>query len=251
MAAGGTAAALAGACLDGCDAAAFLDERAGVEEQLVRIGDVLNIEELHERVALLVEVLVHILQHVLNAYLLAVADAPDTVELETFDDGALQNEDGRGAGAADEVHALGGEARDGLGEDAVVPACEQTDAVGAYEGAAVVLAGVQDALLQLCTLGGLLAEACGDDNEGADVLLACEEFYVVGTKTCGDNEDGQVRGRQLADIVEGFEALHLILFGVDDAQGSLEVAFEEVADDGAAGFLGVVGAADDSDALGG
>ena len=40
-----------------------------------------------------------------------------------------------------------------------MPAREQADAVGAYQRTAVLLAGVEDALLQLGTLGRLLAES--------------------------------------------------------------------------------------------
>ena len=53
-----------------------------MEEQLVRIGDILYVEQLDGRVALGVEVFIHILQHILYAYLLSVADRPYGVELQ-------------------------------------------------------------------------------------------------------------------------------------------------------------------------
>ena len=74
-----------------------------MEQELVGVGDVLDIKELDAGVVLGIEVLVHILEHVLDADLLAVADTPDRVELQTLLDGRLQDEDGRGARTADKV----------------------------------------------------------------------------------------------------------------------------------------------------
>lgn len=68
-----------------------------MEQELVGVGDVLDIEELDAGVVLGIKVLVHILEHVLDADLLAVADTPYGVELQTLLDGRLQDEDGRGA----------------------------------------------------------------------------------------------------------------------------------------------------------
>ena len=56
--------------------------------------------------------------------------------------------------------------RDGLAEDAVVPGVEQADAVGADEGGAVAVDGVQDALFQQCPLVGFLPESGRQDDEG-------------------------------------------------------------------------------------
>ena len=103
--------------------------------------------------------LVHIFQHGLDANLLAVAHAPHRVEGQALGDGAFEDEHGRGTAAADEVDALGVELGNGLSEHRVVGACEQADAVGAYEGAAVLLAAVQNLLLQQSALVGLFAEA--------------------------------------------------------------------------------------------
>ena len=84
------AATLRRTSLDGCDATAFLDEAAGMEEQFVWIGDILDIQEFDLGIGLRIEVLVHILQHILNANLFAIADAPHTVELQAFDNGTLR-----------------------------------------------------------------------------------------------------------------------------------------------------------------
>ena len=179
-----------------------------------------------------------------------VSYGPHGVEWQSFGDGTLEHIDGRGAGSADEVHALGGEAWDGFGEDAVVPAREQSDAVGTDECAAVLLAGLEDALLEGCSLGGLLAEAGRDNNERAHALLAREEVDVVGTVAGCHDEDGEVGGRQLAHIVEGSHALHLVFLGIHDAQRAAEVAAQDVAHNGASGLVDIVRAADDDDALG-
>ena len=89
MGRGGTRTAGRTAGLDGGDAAALADEVAGVEQELVGVGDVLDIKELDAGVVLGIEVLVHILEHVLDADLLAVADTPYGVELQTLLDGRL------------------------------------------------------------------------------------------------------------------------------------------------------------------
>ncbi len=43
-----TTAALTAASFDSCDAASLADQTAGMEEQFVRIGDILNVEQLDE-----------------------------------------------------------------------------------------------------------------------------------------------------------------------------------------------------------
>ena len=57
--------------------------------------------------------LVHIHEYILDANLLAVANAPDRIELETLDDGTLEDEDRRGTRTTDEVDALRIELGDG------------------------------------------------------------------------------------------------------------------------------------------
>ena len=42
-----TAATLAAACFDGGNATAFANKAGGMEQQLVRVGDVLDIEQFH------------------------------------------------------------------------------------------------------------------------------------------------------------------------------------------------------------
>ena len=217
-------------------------------EQLVGVGDILDIEQFYFGVGLWVEVLIHILQHVLDAYLLAIADRPDTVELQALDDGTLEDEHGRGARAADEVGTLGRELGYGQCEHAVVAAVEHTDAVGADECGAVLAAGVQYSLLQLCALCRLLAEASRDDDEGPCLLLACQQLYIVRTEPGRHHEDGQVGGWQVSDVVTGGDTLHLVFLGVDHSQLALVAAADEVAHDGAARLVHVVGAAYDDDA---
>ena len=68
-----------------------------MEQQFVGVRYVLYVQQLHLRVGLGVEVLVHKLQHVLNAYLLAVADAPHRVELQALGHGRLKDEHRRGS----------------------------------------------------------------------------------------------------------------------------------------------------------
>ena len=66
--------------LDGSDTASFPDERRGMIQQFVRVGNVFDIQQLHQRVFLLIEMLVHILQYGLNTNLFAVAYRPHRIE---------------------------------------------------------------------------------------------------------------------------------------------------------------------------
>ena len=131
-----------------------------MEQQFVGVGDVLDIEQFHLRVVLGIEMLVHILQHVFDADLLAVADTPHAVELQSLDDGTLQDEHGCGTRAADEIGALWTQVRNRQREDAVVVAVQQTDAVRTYQGCPVAFAGVEDTLFEGGALLRLLTEAC-------------------------------------------------------------------------------------------
>ena len=248
---GGTAAALAAAGLDGGDAASLANERSGMEEQLVGIGDVLYIKQFHMRVALGVEMLVHVLQHVFYAYLLAVADAPHGVELQALDYGRLKNEHGGGTAARDEVDTLGVEVGYRLGEHTVVVGIEQTDTVGTYQGGAITLARLQDTVLKLGTLGRLLAESGRNDDEGAHLLLGGEILYRVGAETCRNDQNGQVGGRQLLGVVKHLDALHLVFFGIHHAEHAFVAAADEIAHHGSAGFVHIVGTSDYHNALGG
>ena len=130
-----------------------------------------------------------------------------------------------------------------------MPACEQADAVGTYQRTAVLLAGVEDALLQLGTLGCLLAEACRNNNERTNILLLCQQLHIVGTEAGRHHEDGQVGGRQLTGIVEGLDALHLVFLGIHHTQHAAIAAAHQVAYHGAAWFMHIVGAAYHDDAL--
>ena len=217
MAAGGSATCIRRASLDGGDATALLYKRCGVVEQFVGVGNVFDVEQLYERVAFGIEVLVHVFQNRLDANLLTVADAPHAVEGQALRDGTLENEHGRGTRAADEVHALGVERGNGLGEHGVVIAVEHADAVWTNQRAVVALAGVENLLFQHGSLVGLLAEASRDDDEGPYFFFLCQIFNVLRTELCRNDENGKVGGRQFLRIVEHLDALHLVLLWVDDA----------------------------------
>ena len=84
------------------------------------------------------------------------------------------------------------ELRDGLAEDAVVPRVHVADAVGADERGTVAVDGLQDTVLEQRPLVRLLAEAGGEDDEGAHVLLGRQRLHRVGAQRGGDGQDGQV-----------------------------------------------------------
>ena len=193
---------------------------------------------------------VHVLQHVLDANLLAVADGPDAVELQSLDDSTLQNEDRCGTRARHEVHALRTQFGNGLCEHAVVLAVQQTDAVRPDEGGTILLADVQDALLHERSGMSLLAEACGDDDKCLGALVACQELYGVWAQLGRNHQYGQFCRWQLTGIVEDLDALNLVFLRVDDTQCSLIAALYDIAHDGSPGLVYVVGAAYDNNRLG-
>ena len=218
-------------------------------QQFIGVGNILDIQQLHQRVALSIEMLVHILQHGLDAVLLAIADRPHAVKLKSLAHGTLEDENGRSARAADEVGPLGIQMGNRLGEDRMVPAVEQADAVGTNQGTAILLAGVEDALLEEGALVGLLAEAGRYNNERANVFLLGQILYLVRTELGSHHQDGQVRGRQFLGIVEGLNALHLVLFGIHNTQGAIITTTQQITHHGTAWFMYIIRAANDDNAL--
>ena len=218
-------------------------------QQAVGFRNVLDIEQLDLGVVLGVKVLVHVFEHVLDADLLAVANRPDGVELQTLAHGRVDDEHGSGSRAADEVGALGIQGGDGLREHAVVVIGEQTDTVRADEGCAIFLAGVQDVLLEQGSFVGFLAEAGTDDNERTNTFVLGQVVNIVGAVLGCNDQDGQVGIGQVLHIVVGLDALHHILLGIEDMKFAFETALLEVAHDSATGLLLVVAAANDDNAL--
>ena len=123
--------------------------------------------------------LVHILQHILDANLFPVTDGPNAVELESLDDGTLQNEDSSGAGAADKIDPLRMQLGNRLREDAMMVAIEQSDAVRTYQCSPILLARVENALFHLSPCLGLFAKACRDDDKGTCLFVTCQQFHRV------------------------------------------------------------------------
>ena len=126
---------------------------------------------------------------------------------------------------------------------------QQADAVGADECGTVLLACVQDVLLQDGTLVGLLAEAGADDNERAHALVLSQVVHIVGAILRCHNQDSEVCIGQVLHVVMGLDALHYVLLGVENVKVTLETALLEVAHDSATGLLLVVAAANDDNTL--
>ncbi len=106
VAAGGAAAGAGAARLDGGYAASLADERRRVFEQLLRLVDALDVEQLDARAGGRVERLVHVLQHLLNANLGAVAHGIYAIESQSFGYAHIEDEQRRGARPRYEVDAL-------------------------------------------------------------------------------------------------------------------------------------------------
>ena len=130
-----------------------------MKQQFVGVGYILDIEQFYLRIGLGIKSLVHILQHVLDTNLLTITYAPNAVELQTLDDSTLENEHCCGTRTRDEIHALRVKIRYGQRKDAMVIAGEQSDAVGAYECCAKLLARIKYALFELSTSLSLLAKS--------------------------------------------------------------------------------------------
>ena len=127
-------------------------------------------------------------------------------------------------------------------------AVQESDAVRADQGGTVLLAGVEDALLESGSGLGLLAKACRDDDEGAHTLLAAEVIDIVGAELCGHHEDGQLGLGDVLHVVEGLDALHLVFLGIHYIQGACEAAVLDITHNGTTGLVHVVGATDNDDA---
>ena len=194
--------------------------------------------------------LIHILQHVLDANLLAVADAPDTVELKSLADGTLEDEYRRGTRATDEIDTLRVQMGDGQREDTVMMAVEQSDAVRPYQGSAILLAGVEDALFEQGALLRLLTESGRDDDKGAHPLLGTEVIDIVRAEPGGHHQYGQISLGNLLHVVESLDALYIVLLGIHDMQGTAEASTDNIANDRSAWLVHIVRAADDHNAPG-
>ena len=192
--------------------------------------------------------IVHILQHVFDTNLLAVADAPDTVELEPLDDGTLEDEDSRSSRAADEIDALRIQMRYRQGEHTVVVTVQQADAVRSDEGCTIGLASVEDTLFECSACLGLLAKSGRDDDKSPDALLGTEIIDIVGTELSGNHQHSQFCLGDIFHIVESLDALYFVFLGVDDMEFATETTVLDITHDRATRLMYVIGAADDDDA---
>ena len=160
--------------------ACFTEQSFYVIEQFVGIGDVFNIKQLHGRVGFWIEVLVHILQHILDANLFPVTDGPNAVELESLDDGTLQNEDSSGTGAADKIDTLRMQLGNRLREDAMMVAIEQSDAVRTYQVQPPYCSHVSR---MRCSISAPALVSSPkprrDDDKGTCLFVTCQQFHRV------------------------------------------------------------------------
>ena len=103
--------------------------------------------------------LVHVLKYVFNANLLAIAYRPHAVELQTLDDGTLENEYRCSTRATDEVDTKRIQVWYRQCENTMMVAIQESDTVGTDQGCPVFLAGVENALLEFSTGLCLFAKA--------------------------------------------------------------------------------------------
>ena len=211
---GGAAASGGTTRLDGCNLASFVDERARVLQQLLRVTDFLHIKHDDAGRFLWIEGGVEVFKDVLDTHLGGVTDGPNTVESKTIGDTVLLDEDGGGTRAGHEIHAVRVEGRDGGVESTAVVGVEEAGAVGPDEAAAHAVDGVGDVLLVLCALLALFAKTSGHDVETAGVLLLRQDINGGGTVLGGDGQNGAIHFRQIFHLGVAMDALNLRLFRI-------------------------------------
>ena len=195
-----------------------------MEQQHVGIRNVLDVKQFDFRVGFGIKILVHIHENVLDANLLAIADRPDAIELQTLDDSTFEDENCRSTRSTNEIDTVGIQLGNGLGEDGVMITIQQADAVGADESGTILLTNIEDFLFENGTLMRFFAEPRRYNNERARMLLLGHQLYVVGTVLRRHHEDSQIRRGQFTGIMEHFNALHLVLLGIHDTQRALIAA---------------------------
>ena len=131
----------------------------------------------------------------------------------------------------------------------MVIAGEQSDAVGAYECSPELLARIQYALFEQGTSLSLLAESGRDDDKGTHTLLGTQIVYIVGTELGRNNQHGKIGLGYVLHVVIGFDSLHFVLLGVNDVQRTIETTTDNITHDRPTGFMHVVRAANNDDAL--
>ena len=104
----------------------------------------------------------------------------------------------------------------------------------------MAFAGVEYVLFELCSLLCLLAEACRYYYEGLYAFVFSQAVYCFGAHVRWYYENSQVGGRQFAYVVKCLYALHFVFIRVDNAQNALVASVDNVAHDGASGFVNVV-----------
>ena len=132
----------------------------------------------------------------------------------------------------------------------MMPAIEQSDAVRTDERTAVLLANVENLLFEFGSLVGFLAKTGRYNNERANIFLFREIFDILRTEFRRHDENGQIGRRKFLRVVKNLDALNLFFLRIDDVQFAVVAATQEVSHDGTAGFLNIVGTADDDDAFG-
>ena len=131
----------------------------------------------------------------------------------------------------------------------MVPACQQTDAVRTNQCCTILFTSIENLLFQHGTLVGFLTETCREDDESTCLFLLGQQFHILRTELRSYHEDSQFGGWQFAGVMESLDALHLVLLGIDDAQGSLITTLQKVTHDGATGFMYIIRTTDNDNRL--
>ena len=123
-----------------------------------------------------------------------------------------------------------------------------TETVGSEDPDSVFLCLCDELFLELCSLGTVLLESCGEDDRILD--SCCFEVVKLGDDECIlDDDDCEVDG--LSDVNDALvcgDALDRLFLGVDGIQVvQVESCVDEVGDDHSTDLRCIVGCTDDSD----
>ena len=183
-------------------------------QQFIRLLDLLDIQHLDLGIQYRIKVPIHIFKDILYSILLGVPNRPNRRETQPFCQRRLDNEQGRTAGARDEIHAIGMEFWYRLRKHAMIIHIHQPDTVRADQGGSRLIHDIQHLLLQNTALVCLLAEAGRDHDKSFYPLLPGQHFHHLGARFTRNRDDRQLRLRDIMYRRIRLDALHVCLLGV-------------------------------------
>ena len=185
--------------------------------------------------------LVHILQHVFHPNLLGIAHRPHRIELQPLGNRAFQYKYRSCPGTGYQIDTLRMQVRYRLAEHTVMPRVHQPDAVGTYQGSAVLIYRFQNTVFQKRTLMCLLSKSGRKNDERPHLLFGSQYLHCIRAHHCRYGKDRQVRIRNIFYIGISGNSLHLRLFGIDGTQFSRISTTNQISQDSTSRFMYIIG----------